>query len=159
MGLLLRFFWLLGVFFVIHVLVWRKMPSWQSKKHLLWIGGAVYLISLPGFPGFWPGLQVSLAYWSAVLSYVIFYLWIESESPSLLLIEQLALASNKTRSKAELLQHWASQLDPVEPRLKALVVDGFCEEVEGRYALTPRGEQLAALFAFLAHYYEMEEGG
>ena len=148
--------WLLmvGLFFGIHTVIWRYKPALQNKKMLLMIGALVFLsvglfkVTLLQF------IHISLAYFSVVLSYVIFYLWLEGNSPTLHFIELLSQQGEAPVSLNTLKSHF-SENNPITGRLAILVEEGFCVHEPPNYRLTQRGIWVAHLCSCIANTFNI----
>jgi len=138
MKVLVIWWFMLVIFFGAHILIWRYKPDFQSKKNLLIIMGVVFFsiglfkITLLQF------LHISLAYFSACLSYVIFYLWLEGDSPSIHFIDLLSQNGGAPMSLQTLKQYF-SENNPIAGRLEILVEEGFCVYEPPNYCLSPEG--------------------
>lgn len=150
------FVWLfmLGLFFGLHALLWRYKKNWQSKKNLLIILGLVFLSI-----GFFKvsGLQflhIALAYCSVGLSYLIFYLWLEGDSPTLRFIALLSQNASKTLPLETLKGHFSDN-NPMTGRLKILVEEHFCVYAPPNYGLTPKGRWVARLCSEISRCFNI----
>jgi hypothetical protein len=145
---------MLVMFFGAHVLVWRYKPDFQSKKNLLIIMGVVFLsiglfkVTLLQF------IHISLAYFSACLSYVIFYLWLEGDSPSLHFIDLLSQNGGAPISLQTLKQHF-SENNPITGRLEILVEEGLCVYEPPNYSLSPGGLWIARLCTSISQTFDI----
>jgi hypothetical protein len=144
MKVLVIWLFMLGLFFGIHILVWRYKKDLQSKKNLLIIMGVVFFSiclfnhTLPQF------IHISLAYFSVGLSYVIFYLWLEGDSPTLHFIYLLSQHGGLPMPLKTLRGHFSDN-NPITGRLAILVNEGFCVYASPNYHLTPKGVWVARL--------------
>lgn len=132
--------------FVLHLTLWRwRLPKSQLKALLviftvIWAVVAVSLLA--GFVGggaFKAGwlvgfLYFCLAYWSAVLCYVITYSAVEGDSPTLSLTRHLHRLGEKGVSSQEI-EEFFRQRPFIGARVRALVSDRILIEESGGYRL------------------------
>lgn len=144
MKVLVVWLFMLGLFFGIHILVWRYKRDFQSKKNLLIIMGIVFFsiglfhVTLLQF------IHISLAYFSVGLSYTIFYLWLEGDSPTLHFIYLLSQNGAAPMSLQVLKGHFSDK-NPLTGRLNILIEEDFCVHEPPNYRLTPKGRWVARL--------------
>jgi len=148
--------WLIMValFFGIHVCVWRYRQDFQSKKNLLIIMGIVFFSIGLFNVTFLQFIHISLAYFSVGLSYVIFYLWLEGDSPTIRFIGLLSENKGKPLSLETLKGHFVDN-NPIAGRLEILVEEGFCVYEPPNYRLTPQGVWVARLCTGISKTFDI----
>lgn len=158
MKILLIFLMLLLLFFTMHIALWRLVPRLQSKKTLLgccilmFLGIALFRVT------FFEFTYIALAYWSACISYLIFYTWIETDSPSIKIVDYLSQRSDHS-STLETLKIAFAEQNPIHHRLDCLVKDGFCRLDNEGYVLTGKGKWIAKIFGYLGSLLSISLGG
>lgn len=158
MKVLLIWLFMLGLFFSIHILVWRYKKNFQSKKSLLIIMGLVFF-SIEFFNiGLFQWIHISLAYFSVGLSYVIFYLWLEGNSPTIHFVYLLSKNEGAPLPLQELKAHFSAH-NPITGRLAILVEEGFCVYEPPNYRLTRTGVWLARLCTGISRVFKIELEG
>src|SRR4030042_7167457 len=146
--------------FVIHLIIWRIHVPEKQTKMLLCICFGTLLIILSGL---WSNLvfssrfgsftltnvldyfQICILTTSLILSYIITYSAIEADSPSLLIVREVADAGpnglKEEKLKAELNKDFL-----IEPRLRDLIVDKMVYVHGDKYRLTSKGFLIAEIF-------------
>jgi len=107
------------------------------------IGQRIYF--LPN--GFWGFLQVLIFYIPVMLCYVITYVALEDDSPSMTIVRFVEQAKDKGRSRQELGQIITNQA-LILPRINILLKDGWIEHDNERYQATEKGQFYNRFFAF-----------
>jgi hypothetical protein len=154
MKVLVIWLFMLGLFFGLHFLVWRYMKIFQSKKILLIILGIVFFsigffkVTLLQF------LHISLAYFSVGFSYLIFYLWLEGDSPTLHFIDLLSRQPSASMPLKTLKGHFSDN-NPITGRLKILVEEDFCVYEPPNYRLSPKGIWAARVCSAISHTFNI----
>ena len=157
---------LFGFAFVVHLVLWRiRVPRRQIATLLVLFAGFLVLGSCLFFgSSAWLGLpwvqwarglpplasladfiQVGVFYIAFSLAYMTVYTGLAADSPSLVLILEVAAAGADGLSRESLLER-ASDRILVEPRLRDLVTDRVVEFDGQHYRLLPKGTRLARLF-------------
>lgn len=156
-----------------HLVLWKAcLPKRQVKALLQIFSGTliVGILFLWGVPSFTPGfglfvplslpehLHVCLFFISLSLVYVTTYPGIEADSPSLVMVLNIAGAGPEGLSKEVLYEAMNDDL-LIKPRVMDLV-NGRLAYMEGdRYRLTARGTWLVRIFIFYRRLLNAPKGG
>ena len=169
-------FWSLIIFFsalCVHFLMWKIcLPRTNHTKVLLAIFFGVLVLGLwilkahPAFclMGILPPQALAdyaaliLLYVSLVLAYITSYSAVEVDSPSLMMIYDIAQAGPKGLKKEEFFARFSDDL-LVIPRLDDLVRDGMVVLRQDKYYLTPRGIFWADIFIGFRRLLKAPKGG
>ncbi len=175
MNVLLNSLLLFGFAFVVHLVLWRiHVPKRQTASLLilfavllaaggcLLMGDTLHLAKL-GIPAIGTAadlLQIGSFYIACMLAYIVVYSALAADSPSLVLIQQIADAGAAGLSR-ESLREQASAAVLIDPRLQDLIKDRVADFDAGRYRLRPKGERLARLITFYRNTLmrRFEKGG
>jgi hypothetical protein len=169
-------FWGLTSFFLsfmIHLIIWRKHVPLKQTKALLFIYFGTLVIILSGL---WSNLLLSsrfasfaatnvLEYFqifiltsSLIFSYIITYSAIEADSPSLLIVREVADAGpdglNEEKLKAILNNDFL-----IAPRLRDLITDKMVYAQGDKYRLTFKGFLIAKIFVLSRELLNAPKGG
>jgi len=170
------FLWSLVAFctpFFVHLVIWRiSLPRRQTRALQYLFFGALFIM----LPAIWEVLCVvpSLRYLvpvrvaeylhifvfstSLILAYIITYSAIEADSPSLLIVREVADAGRdglkEEKLKAELNNDFL-----IEPRLRDLIVDKMVYVHGDKYRLTSKGFLIAKIFVLSRKLLNAPKGG
>ncbi|MFH0731394.1 MAG: hypothetical protein V2A72_00540 [Candidatus Omnitrophota bacterium] len=146
--------------FGIHFLIWKVyLPRKNHTKVLLIIFFGVLSVGIWCFrkdPAFC--FQLVLFYSSLALAYIVSYSAIEVDSPSLIMILDIAKAYPLGLTKEEFYAGFSDEL-LVLPRLNDLVKDGMVVLDKGLYRPTPKGVLLADIFINFRRLLKAPKGG
>ncbi|MEY3183177.1 MAG: hypothetical protein RLZ35_1162 [Pseudomonadota bacterium] len=143
-----------GLFFFIHTVIWRYQKRFQSKKMLLIIMMVVFLFIGLFRLTYLQWFHSALAYFSVCFSYLIFYLWLENDSPTLRFIGLLSDQNGTPMSLATLNSQFIEK-NPIVGRLDILVEEGFCVYEPPNYRLTKKGTVVARLCTQLSRLFNI----
>ena len=153
---------LFGFAFAVHLVLWRicvpkrqilsllllftaflAIGSWLIARFSPWLSnyGLPPPVSLADF------IQIWLFYIAFSLAYTTVYTGLAADSPSLVMILEVAAAGTEGLSRQLLLER-ASDRVLIDPRLRDLVTDRVVEFDGQRYHLLPKGARLARLLTF-----------
>jgi hypothetical protein len=158
MKIFMIWLFMVGLFFFIHLLVWRYKKQFQSKKNLIILSGLVFLSIVLFNLSFLQFIHLTLAYFSVCFSYLIFYLWLEGDSPTLRFIQVLDKNPGTAVSMETLKSHFVEK-NPITGRLDILVEEGFCVHIPPHYRLTRKGIWLARLCTVVSRVLNIELEG
>ena len=159
--------------FFIHFLVWKiYLPKHQTKVliyifFITLISGVAILKFLPIkltlfhiFPpqSLYEYLQLSFLFISLTLAYIASYSAIEADSPSLIIIKEIAEAGSRGLDRSILEQKIDKNI-LIIPRIKDLVTAGMVYLEEGKYKLKPKGIILAYIFTVYRKILKRQKGG
>jgi hypothetical protein len=100
---------------------------------------------LPG--GLWGILQVAIFYIPVMLSYVITYVALEDDSPSMTIVRFVDLSKEKGRSRKEIEQIITNEI-LILPRINIMLKDGWINYQNRKYQVTKKGRFYNQFFAF-----------
>lgn len=175
MNLLANSLLLFGLAFALHLVIWRiRVPKRQTASLLILFAGVLAagggvlacnapplgrwgIAALQGTPDF---LQVGSFYIACTLAYIVVYSALAADSPSLVMIQQIADAGAAGLSHEKLLER-ASAGVLIDPRLQDLLTDRVADFDGARYRLRPKGVRLARLITFYRNTLlrRFEKGG
>jgi len=95
----------------------------------------------------WSYLQVMIFYLPVMLSYIITYVALEDDSPSMTIVRFVDQAKNKGRSRQEIRRIITDEV-LILPRISILLKDGWIEYQNSRYYATKKGRFFNQFFAF-----------
>ncbi|MDD5109049.1 MAG: hypothetical protein PHC29_06035 [Candidatus Omnitrophica bacterium] len=95
----------------------------------------------------WEYLQVLIFYFPVMLSYVITYVALEDDSPSMTIARFVEQAKEKGRSRSQIMQIITNEA-LILPRIKIMLKDGWIEYKNGQYLATKKGRSYNQFFAF-----------
>lgn len=155
----------------IHLAVWKLHLPKNQKRALLGIFLGIFFAALFGIrilsqfavlaqisPQSLEYLQIFIFYISLVLAYMVTFSAIEVDSPSLMIVENIASKGSAGLDKEELGRMMRDDL-LVLPRIKDLVDDGIVYLESGKYKLAPKGVPIARLFIFYRNLMGIREKG
>jgi len=159
--------------FMIHLIVWRIHVPEKQTKVLLCICFGTLLIILSGL---WNNLifssrfgsltptnvleyfQIFILTTSLILSYIITYSAIEADSPSLLIVREVADAGPDGLKEEKLTAELNNDF-LIEPRLRDLIVDKMVYVYGDKYRLTSKGFLIAKIFVLSRKLLNAPKGG
>mgnify|MGYP003392190762 CR=1 FL=1 len=100
---------------------------------------------LPG--GIWGLLQVLIFYVPVMLCYIITYVALEDDSPSMTIVRFVEAAQEKGRSRQEIRQIITNEA-LILPRIRIMLKDGWIEYKDRQYYATHKGRSYNRFFAF-----------
>lgn len=160
MGILFYGLALFLIAFFVQLVIWKiRLPRNQIKALLqifflvLAIGvsilfkscGSNYFFGIALPRTMFEITQLSLLFISLTLAYMVTYSAIEVDSPSLVMILNVAEAGRAGLDKKSFEEKMNDNI-LVKPRIKDLLTGGLAYLDEGRYRLTPKGALLAGIF-------------
>jgi hypothetical protein len=169
-------FWSLVAFctpFLIHLVVWRiSLPRRQTRVLQYLFFGALFIMlpaiwgALSFIPHLWYFVPVSVAEClhifilstSLILAYVITYSAIEADSPSLLIVREIADAGPEGLSEEKLKAALTNDF-LIAPRLRDLIVDKMVYVQRDKYCLTFKGFLIAKIFVLSRKLLNAPKGG
>jgi hypothetical protein len=162
-------FALFSAAFLLHWLVWRiRIPRRQTAAILLILlgslpAGLAAVIWLPALAwigplSFWEILHVAEFHIALSLAYVVAYTAIEGRSPSMALLVYVADADGRGRTREEL-ESLLRDENPVEARLRAMLLDQMVVREADSFRLTPKGWAWAHSLGSFRALLKMEKGG
>lgn len=95
----------------------------------------------------WNYLQVLIFYVPVMLSYMITYVALEDDSPSMTISRFVEKANEEGRTRQEIRQIVSNEVLML-PRISIMLKDGWIEYKDNRYYVTPKGRFYNRLFAF-----------
>lgn len=107
---------------------------------------------------FWPLMHIATAYGACALVYIITYLGLEEDSPSVTMVRFVEMAGSKGRRREEF-QRIIRDEDLLLPRLRAMSESGFIVSRGGRWRITRKGRRFEWNFSFWARFLGVCEGG
>lgn len=170
-------FWGLFIFcltFFIHLIIWKiRIPKGQIKLLLklfffvlamslffLWFISSLnsnFAIYVP--EGFLAYIHIALFVISLALVYITTYSALEADSPSLVMVMNIAKAGIQGLSKEEL----ETSLDDnllIKPRIKDLIESKMISiDKNDRYTITQRGIFFIRIFIFYRNLLRLDKGG
>lgn len=157
----------------LQLIIWKiHLPRRQTKTLLriffsVLIFGFVVFLCLPyfypGFIKFCPSeiseyVHISFFFISLTLAYIITYSAIEVDSPSLLMINEIASAGLKGLDKTAFMRSMSDEI-LVKPRLKDLINDNMAYLDGDKYKLTLKGTVLAGVIILYRRILGLPKGG
>lgn len=156
-------FWGIILFFLaffLHLIIWKiRLPKRQIKMLLLIFFGVLIL----GFVTLWniplkvlglsvPStiaeyLHIALFFTSLTLAYIVTYTALDVDSPSLVMVMNIANAGSEGLGKTAFEQTLTDDI-LVKPRLRDLVTSEVTYMDGDKYRLMPKGILLARIFVF-----------
>ena len=157
-------FWgsfLFGAGFLLHLIIWKiRLPKRQTKALLKILFGTLiigllilwWIPSITVFNLYAPAvlsdfIQISLFVTSLTLAYMITYSAVEADSPSLVMIINIADAGSKGLGQDDFNRNMTDDV-LVKPRVNDLVRDKMIFLDNGKYQLTPKGTLMIRIFIF-----------
>lgn len=95
----------------------------------------------------WRYLQVLIFYLPVMLSYIITYVALEDDSPSMTIVRFVDRAKEKGRSRQEIRRIVTNEI-LILPRINIMLKDGWIEYKNSRYYATKKGRYYNQFFAF-----------
>lgn len=168
-------FWslfLLVMAFVLHLVVWKiRLPKRQIKTMLLIFFGALilgsaYLWNDPSVALFGIDaptrvtefIRIALMFTAFTLAYMITYTGLEADSPSLVMVLNIAQAGPEGLSKDVFFQQMTDDI-LIKPRVRDLLTDKMAYLDGDTYRLTPKGVLLANIFVVYRSILGAGKGG
>ena len=168
MNLLIYTLGLLLAAFAVHVGVWKNgLPCNHSKSLMIIFIGVLAAATLvaavfqQGFDlvgGLNGYIQIAWAYLAVMLAYVVTYSGIEVDSPSLVMVLEIAAAGVQGYDQQRLYQLMDNDR-LVSPRVNDLLNGEMVVLQKGFYFLTPKGKRVARLFCFYRRVLKRERKG
>lgn len=163
---------MLALAFVLHLVVWKiRLPKRQIKVMLLMffatlIAGSVFLWANPAFallgvaaPAGWAEFfRIALMFTAFTLAYMITYTGLEADSPSLVMVLNIAQAGPEGLSKEAFFQQMTDDV-LIKPRVRDLLTDQMAVLDGETYRLTPKGVLLARIFVTYRSILGAGKGG
>lgn len=159
--------------FIIHLAIWKFRLPENQKRILLKIFLDSFFICLAGIwfaskfiasfehilpDSFVEYFYLFIFYISVALSYMVTYSAIEVDSPSLIMIENIAKAGNGGLDKEQFDKSMNDEL-LVMPRIKDLIDDKIVYLASGKHKLTYKGILMARIFIFYRELLRINEKG
>lgn len=159
--------------FVLHVSLWRiRAPKRQTRAlGLIFFGVlaaglcALYILEerCADCVLIWPHgiaqyLHIALFVTAFTLSYIITYSAVEVDSPSLVIVMQIANAGPDGLETGELYRRLPDSL-LVLPRIRDMVRDHLVVVSDGRYFLSPKGHASIRIFVHFRRLLGLSKGG
>jgi hypothetical protein len=160
MNILLFGILLFALAFFVHILIWKiHLPKKNHTCFLLNIFFGLFIIGIFILPAqrLSDYIQAFLLYLSLMLAYIISYSAIEVDSPSLIIVLNIA-GTGCGLSREELNKQLTDDL-LVLPRLKDLLNDKMVFMEENKYKLTKKGVFLVKIFIFFRKILNAGKGG
>lgn len=175
MNILVNSLLLFGFAFAVHLVLWRiRVPKRQTATLLVLFVGVLAAggcalacdalrlsrLGIPALGGAADFLQVGSFFIACMLAYIVVYSALAADSPSLVMIQQIADAGAAGLSHEDLLER-ASTRVLIDPRLQDLISDRVADFEGARYRLRPKGVRLARLITFYRNTLmrRFEKGG
>lgn len=108
--------------------------------------------------GFWQYLHVIIFYIPVMFSYIITYVVMEDDSPSMTIARFVDMAKEKGRSRDEIGQIITDE-SLIWPRINAMVKNGWIEYKNNRYFITPKGLFHSRFFALGLKFLNINREG
>lgn len=108
--------------------------------------------------GFWKIVHISIVHISLTLNYIINFIALTDDSPSMSMIQFVAQAKEKGRTFDEFKQFMTNE-SLVLPRIHSMVADGWIAFRDSTYQVTQRGLFYYRLFSFWKKLLGLSEGG
>lgn len=149
--------------FILHVIIWKvRIPKNQTKILLMIFFGTLcagfivlcFLIHLT----LAEYLHISLFFISLTLAYITTYSALEVDSPSLVMVMNIAAAGNIGLEKKKF-EEITNDDRLVKPRVRDLITDKLAFLEGDRYRLTSRGILVARIFIFYRKLLKAQKGG
>ncbi len=149
--------------FLVHLLIWRSgLPKKNHTLLLLNIFFGIFIASiflkvvlLPKPADYW---RLFLLHSSLTLAYIATYSAIEVDSPSLVILLNIAQSSSGGLSKERLYAIMPNETIVV-PRITDLVNDKMVFIDKDKYKLSPKGVFLISVFIFFRELLKAPKGG
>ncbi|MFQ5861548.1 MAG: hypothetical protein ACE5IC_00320 [Candidatus Brocadiales bacterium] len=169
-------FWGSAIFcasFFLHLVIWKvRLPKRQSKALFqIFFGVLVASISiLWGTSAFLanressaPGshleyLHICLFFTSLTLAYILTYVAVEVDSPSLVMVMSIAMAGSEGLDEKRFNQRMTDDL-LIKPRIRDLVHDELIYMEGNKYKLTSKGFLVVRIFSLYRRLLNAEIGG
>lgn len=149
--------------FFVHFLIWRiSLPKKNHTLCLLNIFFGIFIasiflkfVSLPKPADYW---RLFLLHGSLTLAYIVTYSAIEVDSPSLVILLNIAKSSSGGLSKERLSGIMSNEM-LVVPRITDLVDDKMVLIDKDKYKLSSKGVLLINVFIFFRELLKASKGG
>jgi hypothetical protein len=157
---------LLALSLVTHLVLWRiRLPKRQTRALLLLfivvpIVAAIVAIAVdhPLALSVPQTLRIALLYVACMLGYVVCYSLVENQSPTLAIVDYLAVAGKAGRSEADILARFGGGTT-IEQRVELMAAGGWVHVHGDDIVLTPEGRKYALLFERGARIFGIELTG
>lgn len=164
---------LILIAFVVHLLLWRIHLPQNHTKVLLQIffgtlTGGIFILwkfsnyivffNIPTPVSHYEYLQLSFLFISLTLSYIIAYSGIEADSPSLVMVMNIAKAGSKGLDKNSFEQSMDNNV-LVMPRVRDLLAGGMIYLDNGVYKLKPKGIFIVRIFITYRRFLKRVQNG
>lgn len=144
---------------LVHLAVWRlclpkKNRAFALVNVFLWtlVLGVIILRDIPGC------LDYAVLYCSLAAAYIVSYPAVEIDSPSLVIVRDIAGAGKSGLDKSELYRTMSDEM-LVADRVKDLLDADLVRMDSGKYLLTPKGRFLAGIFIRFRRLLNLPKGG
>lgn len=144
---------------LIHLMVWRIcLPK---KNRALILANVFFwtlvlgLVAVRGIPGY---LDYIVLYCCLAAAYIVSYPAMEADSPSLMIVRDIAGAGKSGLNKSELYKTMTDEI-LVVARIKDLLADDLIRVDSGKYVLTSKGRFLAGIFVRFRKLLNAPKGG
>lgn len=159
--------------FLTHLIIWKiHLPKRQTKVLLqiffgiLFLALALFSLKAVRFPllgqpaptSFSECLHVALFFISLTLAYMITYSALEADSPTLVMVMNIAGAGSAGLKKESFDKLMTDDI-LVKPRIKDLLTDQMAVLNDGKYILTSKGVLFARIFITFRKILGAEKGG
>lgn len=168
MATILFAFILYCIAFALHLIIWHiRLPQQHTRGLMLIFFGTLSVgLILAWWPSFfqlgpttiWEYVSVVLFHSVLSLAYIAFYSAIEEDSPSLLLVNAVALSGDKGMDQASCQQLIGDDF-LLNRRLELMLRDKWVVKQEDRYILAPKGVKMVAVFVVVARAIGLPQGG
>lgn len=158
----------LGIFslaFILHLVIWKlRIPRSQTKVLLVIFSGV--LISSIVFLEFIPlfdiklleYLHLGLLYICLALAYTATYSAIEADSPTLVIVDNIAKSGSSGITKEKLYELVNDDI-LVKPRIKDLLEAKMVYLQQDKYKLSPNGRSFIKIFILYRNLLRLGKGG
>ncbi|OGX29900.1 MAG: hypothetical protein A3F87_03490 [Omnitrophica WOR_2 bacterium RIFCSPLOWO2_12_FULL_51_24] len=144
---------------LIHLMVWRICLPKKNRALILaniffWtlVLGAVVLRAIPDY------LDYIVLYCCLAAAYIVSYPAMEADSPSLVIVRDIARAGRSGLDKSELYKTMSDEI-LVVARIDDLLADDLIRMDSGKYLLTAKGRFLSGVFVRFRRLLNAPKGG
>lgn len=144
---------------LIHLMVWRICLPKKNRALILaniffWtlVLGAMILRGIPGY------LDYVVLYFCLAAAYIVSYPAMEADSPSLVIVRDIARTGRSGLDKSELYRTMSDEI-LVVARIEDLLADDLIRMDSGKYLLTAKGRFLAGIFVRFRRLLNAPKGG
>jgi hypothetical protein len=106
----------------------------------------------------WPLVHVAETYFACALVYILTYLGLFEDSPSVTMVRYVDLAGPSGRGDAEFGQLLRDE-DLLHPRIASMATDGLIVLRDGRWHGTKKGRRFEGCFGLWARLFRVGQGG